>query len=187
MMPDPPKDSSATDMPESAPPKPVIPVLAYATPGRFQQGIWRWGYFVIVSHATDLPDRCVNCNGPTVRRIAWRTWRPSEIRNPDRRPTPLHLGMCRRHALRLMAMRLGFGLTFLGLGAIALSARPPWARGNIDAGWILPGVQCGLCVIAAVYSFVRLMPWSISRRGRGTLWIRFTGVRFRNSLPPAGK
>ena len=204
MMPDP--TTQHTTSPtngDAATPVVPVPILPYSRPDGYEEGVWRSGQDVAVTHGMDLPDRCVQCNRPAVRRMTWRMWRLPGSRNPNWRVAPLHIGLCRRHLIALRIWRIVFGLLFAGLAVVfswdaALLAnivadfRGPNVMhsmgtvGGIDPFVVLAAALGGAGAMASAYCFTRLRLWRISRRTRGATWIRFTGQAFRDSLPLIG-
>jgi hypothetical protein len=205
MMPDRPDNpqTNPANADAAQPPAGPLPVLSYATPGGFESGVWCAGPYVVVAHGADMPDRCVICNEPPVRRVEWKMWRVSWSADSRRRIVPLHMGLCRRHSNSLRVRRFAFGVIFAGLAPIFLSGAyalefvsrqfaAPAANTltttspSFDYFWISLAALGGLCIIFAAYCFTRLRPWTISRHTSDAVWIRFTGRVFRESLPLLG-
>lgn len=193
---DPINDAVAKSADDAAVPQSAVPVespphvLSYATPSAYVPGPWHWGFYVVVNPSSDLPDRCVKCNGATSERIPLRTrgawalqftpgqkWRVRIIRE---RGALLHIGLCRRHALEWRALRIVTGLLSVGLGVVLLPFL--WASKH-SSDWVAACVLGAFLLWAFCCSVIH-KPLHIHSRDANGIWILYAGRRFRNSLQP---
>jgi hypothetical protein len=85
MIPEPPQNKSL--------PPAVVPVLSYATPGKYQAEIQREGRYIVLPHGMDLPDRCVRCGKEAAVRYSISMALVIPIKE-----VVIKVGMCRMHA-----------------------------------------------------------------------------------------
>lgn len=175
----------------------AVPVLEYATPSAYDPGVWRCKSYVVVNAGSDLPDRCVRCNGVPAVRVPWKfrrewnlkvtfgkPWRWPFIREPA---TTLHVGLCRWHAFTWRAVQIFMGLLILGgEGLICLTIYWSASRFNpLSLGdWIGTGFIAAIMLFVAYCYFFFHKPLRFGKRDNNGIWIRFAGTRFRESLLP---
>lgn len=178
------------------------PVLAYATPTGDSQRVCRSALDIIIGHDTDLPDRCVKCNGTTDRRIVVIPTLAPDASNSQRRTSPLHIGLCRWHAITsrvrkfavyalvafiaspvLFVFLLGTGILDRVLNRAARGGAPNNQTITLVLGSCFAFIFT-VCFLGLWRLYRNSAPLALVKYTTTSVWMRGAGYKFRHSLPP---
>jgi hypothetical protein len=187
MMPDRPDNPQTNPASAGAaqPPAGPLPVLSYATPGKFQTGVLRDGRFIALPYGVDLPPECVKCG------------KPAEVYYPitftpflQLRQITLRVGLCHRHDYarrhRIACRACSGALGLAGIASCAMAGLQKLLRPRLD--WFDSELALASAVIllpiAVALPFVSYRPLSVQHTNMTTIWLGGAKEPFLEHLSP---
>jgi hypothetical protein len=158
-------------------------------------GLWRDGPLLMIRKGTELPDRCVKCNGTAGGYRLKRTlsWHPSYwfllvLVSPliyiivalcVRKTAKVAVGLCERHrSARRRAIAVGWLLSLAGIGLIVLS--------GYDIPFLnLAGI--GVLVGGILFGIIRSQVLVPKRIDQNFVWLKKVSPEYLAALPRFGE
>ena len=187
-------------LPRLQPPTLAESVLSYASPPALTAALWRDGHLLVTALTSELPDRCVKCNGPADGYRLRKTyyWHPSAwylmiifpgiliyaiVAMIIRKKITIGIGLCPMHrSKRKNSLLIGWLLFSFGvLGLIAGIAVSANSRGDDGVIVVLAGVA--LLFFSALWAIFGVRLLTPRKADKQFAWFSGASPEFMREIP----